>query len=71
MRKSLEDLLKDIRDHYRVDYILIDARAGFHDMGGITVTQLPHGVVLFGNDSRQSWDGITQVIPAAGQEEGG
>lgn len=67
LRKSLEDLLKDIRDHYRVDYILIDARAGFHDMGGITVTQLPHGVVLFGNDSRQSWDGITQVIHTIAQ----
>lgn len=33
-----------------------------HDMGGVAVTQLPHGVVLFGNDSRQSWDGLTQVL---------
>lgn len=62
MRNSLARLLTDIKESYAVDYILIDARAGFHDMGGVTVTQLPHGVVLFGNDSRQSWDGITQVL---------
>ena len=31
-------------------------------MGGVAVAQLPHGVVLFGNDSRQSWDGLTQVL---------
>ncbi len=62
MRESLAVLLTDIKNNYNVDYILMDARAGFHDMGGITVTQIPHGVVLFGNGSRQSWDGITQVL---------
>lgn len=62
MRKSLAGLLTDIKENYAVDYILIDARAGFHDMGGVTVTQIPHGVIVFGNDSRQSWDGITQVL---------
>lgn len=62
LKESLEKLLMDIKDNYTVDYILLDARAGFHDMGGIAVIQIPHGVVLFGNDSRQSWDGITQVL---------
>lgn len=62
LEETLEKLLMDIKDNYTVDYILLDARAGFHDMGGIAVIQIPHGVVLFGNDSRQSWDGITQVL---------
>lgn len=62
LKESLEKLLMDIKENYTVDYILLDARAGFHDMGGIAVIQIPHGVVLFGNDSRQSWDGITQVL---------
>ena len=62
LREALTTLLKDIKEHYDVDYILIDARAGFHDMGGVAVAQLPHGSVLFGNDSRQSWDGLTQVL---------
>lgn len=62
LRKSLAGLLTDVKENYAVDYILIDARAGFHDMGGVTVTQIPHGVILFGNDSRQSWEGMTQVF---------
>lgn len=62
LREALTILLTDIKEHYDVDYILMDARAGFHDMGGIAVAQLPHGAVLFGNDSRQSWDGLTQVL---------
>lgn len=67
LRDSLTRMLSDIRDKYRPDYIFVDARAGFHDLGGVTVTQLPHGVVLFGNDSRQSWDGITQVLRTIGE----
>lgn len=62
LRKSICNMLEAVCGSYSVDYILIDARAGFHDMGGIAVAQLPHGAVLFGNHSRQSWDGITQVI---------
>ncbi|MEY8426159.1 AAA family ATPase [Lachnospiraceae bacterium 46-15] len=62
LRDSLTGLLTDIKSRYSPDYIFVDARAGFHDMGGVAVTQLPHGVVLFGNDSRQSWDGIAQVL---------
>lgn len=62
LKESLIFLLNEIKNNYNVDYILVDARAGFHDMGGVAVTWLPHAVVLFGNDSRQSWDGITQVL---------
>ena len=62
LRESLVVMLTAIRNYYKPDYILLDARAGFHDMGGVAITQLPHGVVLFGNDSRQSWDGLTQVL---------
>ncbi len=62
LREALEGLLKEIRREYAIDYILIDARAGFHDMGGIVAAQLPHGVVLFGNGSRQSWEGLALVL---------
>lgn len=62
LRTSVETMLKRLRDGYRLDYLLIDARAGFHDLGGVAVSQLPHGAVLFGNRSRQSWDGIRQVL---------
>ena len=62
LRDSLCTMLWGIRNNYQVDYILVDARAGFHDMGGVAGTQLPHGAVLFGNRSRQSGDGLVQVL---------
>ena len=62
LKEALSEMLQSIRSEYDIDYIFIDARAGFHDMGGIVVSQIPHGAVLFGNNSRQSWDGITQVL---------
>jgi MinD-like ATPase involved in chromosome partitioning or flagellar assembly len=45
-----------------LDFILLDARAGFHDIGGLAITNLSHGVVIFGTQSRQSWAGLTHVI---------
>ena len=69
MRDHLTLLVKSAADFIRtnsqpLDYILLDARAGFHDMGGIVTTQLPHGAVLFGRNSTQSWNGLQQVIYA-------
>ncbi len=49
-----------------LDFILMDARAGFHDIGGLAIANLSHGVVIFGTQSRQSWAGITQVIKHLG-----
>lgn len=48
----------------RIDYILLDSRAGFHDMGGVITAQIPQGIVLFGKDSRQSWQGLDLVLRA-------
>lgn len=62
LKLSLQKMLIALDIAYQLDYILIDARAGFHDMGGIAVSQMPHGAVLIGNGSKQSWDGLTQVI---------
>jgi hypothetical protein len=45
-----------------LDFILLDARADFHDIGGLAITNLSHGVVIFGTQSRQSWAGLTHVI---------
>lgn len=60
----VEEAVLRIEEDYKVDYVFLDARAGFHDMGGIVTTQIPHGVVVFGKDSRQSWQGIEMVIKA-------
>lgn len=68
MKKQLSRLIfeavREIGTVCRVDYILLDARAGFHDMGGVITAQIPHGIVLFGKDSRQSWQGMELVLRA-------
>lgn len=73
MKKQLARLITDavgvIAPVCKVDYILLDSRAGFHDMGGVITAQIPHGVVLFGKDSRQSWHGMEQVIHAIGTSQ--
>lgn len=62
--RLIEDAVERIGRAYKIDYVLLDARAGFHDMGGIVTTQIPHGAVVFGKDSRQSWQGLGLVIRA-------
>lgn len=44
-----------------LDYILVDARAGFHDLGGIMLASLSHGAVVVGTASEQSWLGLRVV----------
>ena len=66
LKKNLVQLLKDCCEALKgsggIDYILIDSRAGFHDMAGVVTAQIPHGIVLFGKDSFQSWFGIQQAV---------
>ncbi|TAF06107.1 MAG: tyrosine-protein kinase family protein [Nostocales cyanobacterium] len=61
--KTFEKMLEELESAIRpLDFILLDARAGFHDIGGLALTDLSHAAVIFGRQSRQSWDGLTHVI---------
>lgn len=60
--KLLNACVAELASSGGIDYILLDSRAGFHDMAGIITAQLPHGVVLFGKDSVQSWFGIEEAL---------
>jgi MinD-like ATPase involved in chromosome partitioning or flagellar assembly len=63
LEDRMHDMLKELNRGVRnLDFILLDARAGFHDIGGLAITNLSHGVVIFGTQSRQSWAGLTHVI---------
>jgi len=63
LQDRMHDMLKELnRRVQNLDFILLDARAGFHDIGGLAITNLSHGVVIFGTQSRQSWAGLTHVI---------
>lgn len=59
----MQHMLKELESSARpLDFILMDARAGFHDIGGLAIADLSHAVVIFGTQSRQSWAGLTHVI---------
>jgi cellulose biosynthesis protein BcsQ len=45
-----------------LDFILLDARAGFHDLGGLAIADISHAAVIFGTQSNQSWAGLTRVV---------
>jgi len=44
-----------------LDFILVDARAGLHEVAGLMLAGLCHGAVVVGTNSPQSWLGVTQV----------
>jgi hypothetical protein len=67
-RSPLHDVLRRIREHLRPDVILVDSRAGLHDIGGLTLSGLAHLHVLLGLDSAQSWNGLAIAIRELGQE---
>jgi len=64
IRDTLKRLLTEFADAYDLDFLFIDSRAGFHDLGGLAITQLSHAVVLLGNQSRQTWAGLIPVVQA-------
>jgi len=63
LRSTMQDMLKELESEAKpLDFILMDARAGFHDIGGLAIANLSHAAVIFGTQSRQSWAGLTHVI---------
>lgn len=44
-----------------LDFILVDARAGLHEVAGLMLAGLSHGAVVVGTNSPQSWMGVRQV----------
>jgi Mrp family chromosome partitioning ATPase len=64
----LNDLLRDLKEAVQPDILLIDSRAGLHDIGGLALSSLAHWHVTFGLDSEQSWAGLRLAIAHLGRE---
>lgn len=62
----LARMLRELRE--RFDVILLDARAGLHDLTGAAVNGTPHLTVLFGRDTDESWAGIALMLRQIGGE---
>jgi len=65
-RKPLGGLLKRARRGLRPDFVLLDCRAGLHDLAGLAVHCLAHLSVIFGQDSESSWQGLSLVVRSLG-----
>ncbi|NGZ06397.1 MAG: P-loop NTPase [Magnetococcales bacterium] len=58
----LDQLLGQITERLHPDVVLLDARAGLHDMGAAVVTQLGAQVFLFSRDDAQSWRSLEYLL---------
>jgi cellulose biosynthesis protein BcsQ len=65
----LRDLFKETRSEVSPDLVLIDSRAGLHDLGGLAVAQVSHLAIVISTDSEQSYRGLREVVRVFGQHE--
>ena len=51
-----------LESHEKPDVVLIDSRAGLHDVAAISITSLADTALLFATDSAQTWLGYEQLF---------
>ncbi len=64
--KALGVLLERIKGQQTPDYILLDCRAGLHDLGGLSLTDLAHVDVLVGRDGPEGREGLALTLEVLG-----
>jgi hypothetical protein len=62
VREPLLALLERIRAEANPDVILLDVRAGLHDLGGVSLSGLSHLELIFAVHSPQTWAGLPIVL---------
>jgi cellulose biosynthesis protein BcsQ len=63
----LNSLLTHLRDTYHPDFILLDVRAGLHDIGGLSINGLSHLDVIFARNDSQSKAGLDTLLELFGR----
>jgi MinD-like ATPase involved in chromosome partitioning or flagellar assembly len=66
-----EDLKAQWNKVLKMDYVLIDSRTGYTDVGGICTRQLPNAVVIFFFPNEQNRQGLTSIISQIREEAKG
>lgn len=69
VRAALRDLLDEVKTQLKPRWILIDARAGLHDLAGLSLHGLAHLDVLFTRANRQGNDGLGVVLRALARQK--
>jgi MinD-like ATPase involved in chromosome partitioning or flagellar assembly len=64
VRKAMVALLSQIRKELKPKWILLDARAGLHDLAGLSLHGLAHADVLVTRASEQAYQGLELTIRA-------
>lgn len=64
VESGLRAILKALRRRHQPDYIFLDARAGLHDLGGLSLHALAHVDVLVGRAGPTTLDGFQLVLAA-------
>jgi MinD-like ATPase involved in chromosome partitioning or flagellar assembly len=64
---ALRAILEDVKRRLKPDYIFLDARAGLHDLGGLSLHALAHVDVVVGRAGRATLDGFQIVFDALGR----
>lgn len=54
-------LFEQLQSAFSVDVVLVDARAGMHEVAGLMLSGLTHAAVVVGTSSPQSWAGVRRV----------
>jgi hypothetical protein len=70
IREPLLALLKLLRDRAKPDVLLLDVRAGFHDLGGVSLSGLSHLELIFAAHAPQTWAGLSIVLNHLGYLRG-
>lgn len=52
------------RQSRRPDIVIIDSRAGIHDIAAVALSRLCDLALLFGSDNRQTWEGYRDLFAA-------
>lgn len=70
MEEGLRALLFAVRKELKPDYVLIDSRAGLHDVAGLSLHRLAHVDVLVSRGSEQGYRGLDVTLGALAQRKG-
>lgn len=62
MGARLRKILELLEAQERPDVVLIDSRAGLHDLAAVAITSLADTALLFATDSAQTWLGFRQLF---------
>ncbi|WP_328533420.1 AAA family ATPase [Micromonospora zamorensis] len=63
LRHAVDFCVEQVRlSSRKPDVVLLDSRAGLHDVAAVAITQLSDITLLFGTDNTQTWNGYTEMF---------